>query len=160
MIRRAKSDEYSVLTEISFSSKKYWGYPDEYYAIWEKELTITRDYIDRNDVYVHELDGSITGYYSMIELKEDIMVSNVRIEAGNRLEHMFIFPELIRKGIGRRLFLHCIEMCREKATDRIRILADPFARGFYERMGCAFIKEYPSTIEGRTTPCLEYDLSN
>ncbi len=34
--------------------KNYWNYPDEYYEIWKKELTITQDYISKNDVYVYE----------------------------------------------------------------------------------------------------------
>ena len=30
MIRKAKINEYRILTEISFNSKGYWNYPEEY----------------------------------------------------------------------------------------------------------------------------------
>ncbi len=157
MIRRAAQGEYGVLTEISFDSKRYWEYPEEYYRVWEKELTITRDYIRNNRVYVHETDGVVTGYYAIVFLETDIRVSNITVEAGHWLEHMFVAQAFIGKGTGRRLFSHCIETCAGERIDRIGILADPFARGFYEKMGCAYIKDYPSTIAGRTTPCLVYD---
>lgn len=157
MIRKAKINEYRILTQISFNSKGYWNYPDEYFNIWEKELTITQNYILNNDVYVYEQNDCISGYYSLVELQKDLILSGVRIEAGTWLEHMFILPALIRKGIGKKLFLHCIEQCHSKV---LKILADPNARFFYEKMGCNFIKEYPSTIEGRTTPYLEYNFKN
>jgi hypothetical protein len=32
------------LTEIAFSAKKYWNYPNEYYEIWKNELTINEEY--------------------------------------------------------------------------------------------------------------------
>lgn len=50
-IRQAKPAESGDLTSISFASKRYWNYPEEYFEIWEKELTITPEYIDNNIVY-------------------------------------------------------------------------------------------------------------
>lgn len=160
MIRKANIDENKVLTEISFNSKRYWNYSEDYYKIWDTELTITSEYISVNDVYVYEENDCITGYYSIVELKQDLIVSDIVIEAGTWLEHMFISSSFIRKGIGTKLFLDCIEQCKSKKINTLKILADPNSRGFYEHLGCQFIVEYPSTIEGRTTPYLEYHLNN
>lgn len=41
VIRRAIIAESGDLTSISFASKRYWNYPEEYFNVWEKELTIT-----------------------------------------------------------------------------------------------------------------------
>ena len=155
-IREAETKEHILLTNISFQSKRYWNYPESFFDIWKDELTITENYISGNDVYVYEINGNVTGYYSIVTLRSDLAVSEIIIEAGIWLEHMFILPEFIGKGIGRQLFTHCVEKCAKKNTDRIKILADPNASQFYEKMGCRFIKEYPSTIAGRTTPYLEY----
>ena len=59
MIRQAKRSESELLTELSFASKHYWGYPETYFKIWASELTISSDYIDQNDVFVYEDDGYI-----------------------------------------------------------------------------------------------------
>ncbi|MCG8633737.1 MAG: GNAT family N-acetyltransferase [Desulfobacterales bacterium] len=159
MIRRAKNTENKFLTSLSFDSKRYWNYPEAYFKIWKTELTITQDYIWENDVFVYEKNQRILGYYSVVDLKSDLTVSDILIEAGTWLEHIFISPESIQKGIGTKLFLDCVKLCQSKEVDTLKILADPNSSGFYEKMRCQFIKDYPSTIEGRTTPYFEYYLN-
>jgi GNAT superfamily N-acetyltransferase len=156
MIRKAKTKEADILTKISFSSKGYWNYPKEYYEIWSEELTISSDYIHNNDVFVFENKGKIVAYYSIVELKNDIEVSGFIIGKGFWLEHMFIEPQSIGKGIGTRMFEHLQEICATRGINELGILADPNSRGFYEKMGCKYILEYPSTIENRTTPYLQF----
>ena len=152
MIRKAKIQEADILTKISFSSKGYWDYPEEYFEIWSKELTIRSDYIENNDVFVFENDGNIIGYYSIIELKNDIETSGITISKGFWLEHMFIEPQSIGKGIGSKMFEHLRERCSTRGVYELGILADPNSSGFYEKMGCEYRLEYPSTIKNRTTP--------
>ena len=155
MIRQAKTIESEILTKISFDAKGYWGYPKEFYDIWSKELTITSDYINNNDVFVFEENGNIIGYYSIVELKDDIETSGIRISKGFWLEHMFIEPRSIGKGIGTRMFEHLRRRFASRGIYELGILADPNSRGFYEKMGCVYKCEYPSTITNRTTPYLQ-----
>ena len=154
MIRRAKIQEAEILTKISFSSKGYWNYPEEFYGIWSKELTISSDYIRKNDVFVFENESKIIGYYSIVDLKDDIEVSGIKISKGCWLEHMFIEPQRIGKGIGTKMFEHLLEWCTSQGFYKLGVLADPNSRGFYEKMGCEYKFEYPSTIKDRTTPYL------
>ncbi len=154
MIRKATAVDSRVLTNISFASKGYWDYPAEYFTVWTKELTITPEYIERNEVYVYEEHSLIAGYYSLVELPDDIIVAGVRLEKGSWLEHMFISPQRIGKGFGSKLFTHLHQLCKDKNLHELKILADPHAKGFYEKMGCQYVGEYPSTIEKRTTPYL------
>jgi GNAT superfamily N-acetyltransferase len=155
MIRKAIIQEAEILTKISFGSKGYWDYPKEFYDIWSKELTISSDYIQDNDVFVFEKDGKILGYYSIVELKDNIEISGIRISKGFWLDHMFIEPRSIGKGIGTKMFFHLRKMCCSRGINELGILADPNSRGFYEKMGCEYKSEYPSTIKNRTTPYLQ-----
>lgn len=159
MIRQAKRSEAEVLTQLSFASKRYWGYPEAYFKVWASELTISADYIDQNDVVVYEYDGCITAYYSIVQLPGDIEVSGVIIKKGFWLEHMFVKPESIGRGIGTRLFHHLHQRCPVEGIVELGVLADPNAKGFYEKMGCAYQKEHPSTIENRSTPYLVLHIS-
>lgn len=154
MIRPAKANEFQILTTISFDSKGYWGYPKEYFDIWKNELTIRSEYIEKNEVFVFEDDSKIAGYYSIVEVEENIEVSESVLSRGFWLEHMFLLPSYIGKGIGAKMFAHICETCLSRGIHELRILADPNAKGFYEKMGCQYQKEFPSTIPNRTIPWL------
>ena len=158
MIRRANADDVEVLTEISFASKRYWNYPEEYYDIWSRELTISAGYIQNNDVFVFAKDDTVYSYYSIVELKENMEVSGISIPRGYWLDHMFVTPLRIGKGTGSKMFTHVREICATRGIKRLGILADPYAKEFYEKMGCVYIGEFQSTIEGRTTPYLQLTL--
>lgn len=157
MIRRAQTNDAACLTKLSFDSKRYWNYPEEYYAVWSKELTITPEYIDQHEVYVYKIENRIIGYYSLVELVHDIEISGIILKKGYWLEHMFIAPDKIGQGFGKQLFAHLKLRCRQLSITIISTLADPHARGFYEKMGCSYVGEYPSTIKGRTTPHLVFE---
>lgn len=71
------------------------------------------------------------------------------------LEHFWIAPSRIGKGVGRTLFAHAVDRCRAIGVRRLWINADPNAEGFYARMGARRVGEVPSTPAGRTLPRLE-----
>ncbi len=160
MIRPARPNEYKTLTDIGFRSKAIWNYPQAYFDIWSKELTLSSDYIQSNEVFVLETNKTIIGYYSLVILSEPILIKpDIKIKSGLWLDHMFIEPEHIGSGLGKDLFNHCIEQSELKNYEKLKIFSDPNACKFYIKMGCQYIKEYPSTIENRTTPYLEYLLT-
>ncbi|MBM9616859.1 GNAT family N-acetyltransferase [Desulfobulbus rhabdoformis] len=154
MIRAAEISDAESLTRLSFESKGHWGYPASFFEAWSKELTITHEYINQNDVVVSEVDGTLVGYYSIVELKDNLDFSGIIIKKGFWLEHMFVEPQAIGKGIGRQLFNHLRQKCLKRGIVELGILSDPHAKGFYEKMGCIYLREYPSTIKHRTTPFL------
>jgi GNAT superfamily N-acetyltransferase len=154
MIRPANPQDAEILTRISFASKRYWGYPESYFDIWAKELTVDANYIEKNDVMVFQLGSTVVGYYSVVTLESDLDLGGILLEKGVWLEHMFITPECIGKGIGTQLFADMHTKYKEREIPRLSILADPHARGFYEKMGCEYKREYPSSIKNRTTPLL------
>lgn len=156
-IRKAINGDQETLTELSFASKRYWQYPEHYYAVWQSELTITGSYLEQNSVYLIDNQAVTVGYYSMVLLEKSLVLQGQTLSRGYWLDHMFVLPEYIGTGLGRKLFAHLCTMCKTKKIRSVNLLADPYARGFYEKMGCVYVKDCPSTIEGRTTPLLRID---
>jgi ribosomal protein S18 acetylase RimI-like enzyme len=76
------------------------------------------------------------------------------------LENLWVEPKLIGKGVGKRLFLHAVELSRQRGFKTIQLEADPNAVGFYENMGMHKIGERHSEVEGqaRSLPIMEMTL--
>lgn len=158
MFRQADTQDATALTKLSFDSKGYWNYPDSYFDIWADELTVSTAYIENNEVQVYSIEDSIAAYYSIVKLDNDIDIGGVTLNKGDWLEHMFVASQHIGNGIGTKLFNHLKQRCFELGIVELGILADPNAKGFYLKMGCVYVNEYPSTIKNRTTPYLKLKL--
>lgn len=158
IIRKALETECNALTEISFSSKQYWNYPKEYFDIWEKELTITAPYINENIVYAAEIEGKIIGYLSIVEVKKGFWAGKAFIMEGYWLDHFFIQPDYIGKGIGSELISFVKGICREKRIKCLYVFSDPNAKGFYNKIGAVYIGETSSSIEGRKLPLFKLEV--
>jgi maltose O-acetyltransferase len=119
IIRKAFPEENEVLTEISFASKHLWNYPEDYFKVWKAELTITSEYIQKNILNIAEQDDKILGYYSLVKNDRDFWAGRVFVMKGYWLEHIFIRPEFIRKGIGTQLIRDVQKTCKELGIKRI-----------------------------------------
>lgn len=151
-IRIALPEESLILTEIAFSAKRTWDYPESYFAIWKDELTIKEDYIRNNIVLEAVINEEIAGFSSVVEVQEDFTSGQVLVTKGFWLEHIFIKPEYQHQGIGSKLLESTCKQCIEKGIEMLKIFVDPNAEGFYKKEGAAFIYESPSSIEGRNIP--------
>ena len=60
------------------------------------------------------------------------------------LNKLSIEPRHIRGGVGRALLAQAIAEVRRRGAERLTILADPNAAGFYERTGAVRVGEAPS----------------
>ncbi len=160
MIRSAVKSDSDRLTRLSFSSKRYWNYPEQYFDTWETELTISKEYIDSNHVFICEEDGKCIGYYSIARLPGDIYAgdNDFTIEKGDWLEHLFIDPDHIGKGYGTKLMKHMLGFCGKMPIKTIKIMADPHSKGFYAGMGADYKHECPSSIPGRTVSYFEWEM--
>src|SRR5258708_5663712 len=137
-IRRARPDEAGVLTEIAHAAKRHWGYPENWIRQWKSDLTITPEFITKNEMYVAMNGEEILGCCALA-FRESLA----------ELEHMWIRPEHIGAGVGRALFLHVKERAAHLEILALELSADPNAEGFYERMGATRIGEVRSEIEGQ-----------
>ena len=57
------------------------------------------------------------------------------------MNKLFVEPRHIRGGVGRALLAHAVAEARQRGAERLTILADPNAVGFYERNGAVRIGE-------------------
>lgn len=124
LFRRAQAEDAAELTEIAQAAKRHWGYPAEWMEAWREELTITAEMIRRHQVGLAELGGKIIGTYSLIN------------DAGGwHLEHFWLQPAHIGRGLGRALFAEAVRQARALGLSELRIKSDPNAEPFYLKMG-------------------------
>ena len=154
-IYKAHDSDCETLTEVSFSAKKHWNYPENYFDIWKDELTITEEYINKNIVYKAMFLESVFGFYSIVENENDFWTNDIFVKKGFWLEHIFIRPEFHKIGIGRVMIDHAKMISKVNGIGNLFIFVDPFAKGFYDKIGAEFLNESNSSIPLRRIPIYE-----
>jgi predicted N-acetyltransferase YhbS len=144
-IQRAEPDDADALTRIAFAAKRHWGYPERWMERWRDDLTIAPGYISENEVHTVVAAREMVGFYALAG-------TGYALE----LEHLWVSPEWIGKGVGRALFGHAVERAATLGAETVRIESDPNAEGFYERMGARRVGENFYEFEGgeRVLPLL------
>jgi N-acetylglutamate synthase-like GNAT family acetyltransferase len=146
-IRRAIPDDCEALKTLARSAKGYWQYSSDYMEAWDYDQGITPEFIVRYTVRCAVLDRKIIGFYAYST------EGKIR-----ELKHLWVAPEHIGAGVGRRLLLDAIEKLRGAGVRRLQIVADPHAEGFYRRMGALRLAETrPGPLE-QQFPVLVLDL--
>jgi len=148
-IRYAVPDDAEVLSEIAIKAKAHWGYPENLMQVWMPTLTFNSEYFIENESWVAEVDNQPIAFYTLQD------------KAGTAwIENLWVLPEYIGKGVGRRLFLHALSQARELGYKTLQLEADPNAAGFYEKMGMSKIGERRSDVDGqpRVLPMMEINL--
>jgi|ERR1035437_633217 GNAT superfamily N-acetyltransferase len=151
-ISKAQNSDADVLTDISFAAKKHWNYPDSYYDLWRDELTITKEYIQQNIVFKALYMDVVIGFYSITENKEDFYSGDTFVKKGFWLEHLFIKPEYHKFGIGGLMMNHAKQVSRDLGVTDLLIFVDPYAKGFYDKVGAEYLYDSKSSIPGRMIP--------
>ena len=151
-ISKTQNSDAEVLTDISFAAKKHWNYPDSYYDLWRDELTITKEYIQQNIVFKALYVDVVIGFYSITENKDDFYSGDTFVKQGFWLEHLFIKPEYHKLGIGVSMINHAKQVSRDLGIRNLFIFVDPYAKGFYDRVGAEYLYDSKSSIPGRIIP--------
>jgi len=148
-IRKALPTDANALTRIAISAKRHWGYPERWMQIWIPQLTFSPQYFDDNESWVAVEGEAPVAFYTLQE-RQGIAW----------LENLWVQPEWMGRGIGKKLFLHAANLARQRAFTHLQLEADPNAVGFYEKMGMHRVGERRSQIEGqpRTLPIMEMKL--
>ncbi len=148
-LRVPQDGDLPRLTELAMRSKAHWGYSADFMQACRDELTLTPGKIQGTRLCLLDADDRIAGF-AQISIEADVA----------DLLMMFVEPDLIGHGYGRRLFDWAAATSRSHGADRMTIEADPFAAPFYERMGARQVGEVASvSIPGRNLPLLELDLT-
>ena len=150
-IVRAKPEDADALTEIAHAAKRHWGYPERWIQNWRDILTMRPEFIAANVAYCAMEDVRVLGFYLLTNEGD-----------GLHLDHLWIVPDAMGRGIGRTLFQHAVGQARRLSHRTFKIEADPNAEGFYTRMGARRVGATVTIIEEqrRELPVLLYDLEN
>lgn len=145
-IGRAASDQAEILTQIAFAAKRHWGYPDAWIQLWSPALTITPEFIEQHETYIAWEEERAVGFCAISREAETAS-----------LEHLWVSPGYIGKGIGAALFHHLLGRCKELGVQNLKIESDPNAQGFYEHLGAKKVGEVIGELDGkpRVLPVLE-----
>lgn len=152
-LHRARPADAPFLTDVAHAAKRHWGYPEHWIAAWRDELTITAAAIREHTVFVARAadgpDAAILGFY---------VVSTAGASAV--LEHLWVRPDVMGRGVGRALLAHGLREARTAGCTVLRIDSDPNAEGFYLRAGARRVGEVPAPMDGRprVLPRLEIPL--
>lgn len=123
-IGRARARELGSLSRLAFRSKAHWGYPAAWLEEWRPKLTLEALDLEAMDVFVARRDGEPLGFYALVVAGR--MAS---------LEHLWVDPPQIGKGVGRSLLEHAVRRARAMDCEHMEIIADPYAEPFYRHMG-------------------------
>ena len=151
-LRPASPAEAEYLSELAMRSKAHWGYSPEFMEACREELTVGSDKISSPRFYytVAEKQGKIVGFYALERLSPDEF----------ELEALFVNPDHIGTGIGRKLMTHAKTQAHALGGSSISIGADPNAEQFYRAAGGVLTGSHESqSIPGRFLPTLRVDLT-
>jgi len=149
LIRPARATEARAISDLAFRSKSHWPYTAAQLEVFRGELTLSPEEVAAKRSHVAEEEGTILGFYTLVS------VGRAEME----LEHIFVDPRQLKRGIGSQLFRHACETARAGAAARLVIQSDPNAAGFYHSVGAVLEKEIPSSIPGRSIPYFTYSLT-
>jgi GNAT superfamily N-acetyltransferase len=145
-IRDAREDEAEALSDIRVQSKGYWGYSQETLEAWRPAMKVSPNYIRTNAVRSIFLDGQLVGFYAVIRESEDY------------LDHLWLVPEAIGKGVGRLAFDDAVRLASELGIEALLIISDADAVGFYLKLGAQKIGELFSPHQNRMLPKLRFQI--
>jgi uncharacterized protein len=147
-IRKARPEEAALLSALALESKAHWGYSADALEKWRTELTITAEDILQHPTYVAEAGGRAIGFY-MLQGTTPLQT----------LEHLWVQPRVLRRGVGTRLINHALALAGEGGVRSFSVVADPYAAGFYERHGGVRTASVAAPLPGmpdRVLPVYEF----
>ena len=144
LIRRALPRDAALLTDLAARSEAHWGCDSAFMKMFRESYRITEAFIARNPAFVAEKDGAPVGFYAL---------------EGTSLEYFYLEPAWIGKGLGRILWNHLAEQCRQQQLRAIQMVCSPEPKAFYLKMGAEEIGEADSRVTpGRKVSKLAYRL--
>jgi GNAT superfamily N-acetyltransferase len=152
-LSRLEPDQFDAVNAMILRSKAYWGYGEDMMAKMEAVLRLDPGAAKDGRAVAAWRDDAPIG---LAQISTPYELSDGR---GVMLDLLFIAPDSIGTGLGKRLYDWALEQARMADVDVMQILSDPNARSFYTAMGASFVEDRPSKlIPGRALPWLEHRL--
>ncbi|MDF3025946.1 MAG: hydrolase [Fluviicola sp.] len=146
--QQAEIQDCQLLTETATRSKQDWGYSDNVMELWKDDLLIDEDYIRKNTVIKVYVTGRFIGFFAVIALDNEIL----------EIDHLWLLPGEKRKGFGSLIFKTILQYGKTNAFKKAILIAEPNAKGFYEKMGGTVQGTFQSKIKDRQLEIYHYTL--
>lgn len=144
ILRRARADEADTLSNLALAAKAHWGYDEAFIEACRAELTFAPADVERRHIVVADVDGVVTGFYS-VDGEPPV----------GELGNLWVRPDEIGTGLGRMLWDDALTTAAAAGFEYLDIDSEPFAEGFYLRMGAERVGEIASgSVPGRVLPQL------
>ncbi len=98
-------------------------------------IAVPAEQIADGCVFVAEHDGVAVGFAAVVP----------RSDGGAELDALFVEPHLWKRGIGRQLVEHVVDVARARNASALHVVGNPHAEGFY--VSCGF--RVTGTVETR-----------
>jgi GNAT superfamily N-acetyltransferase len=143
-IRKATLGESKTLSDIAWRAKSHWGYDAAAMATWREGLLVSEPSLITQPTFAAEIADRIAGFYQ------------VSLDAEKaELEHFWVEPDFMRRGVGRAMLAHAVNITASHGFAELHIDSDPFAYAFYVACGAIQIGNRAAPIAGnpqRTRP--------
>src|SRR5665648_177744 len=130
-------NELPAINDLISRSKSFWSYDEDYLRQAIPIIQVTEQWLKDHEGY-------------SIYLEELVGFMGLEIEGENvTLRHLWIHPDMVRKGFGTKIVNYLRELSRERGFQSIRFISEPPAEGFYRKLGAEFTGEVvPSKVKG------------
>ena len=145
--RPAEIKDIEVLNQISLASKRYWNYPEEWIQRWKNDLSIKESDLIDLVILVVTINDELKGFCAIREG-----------DSYYEVEHLWLLPETIGKGLGKALLLTSLERVVSQNLP-ILVEADPNAEAFYKKQGFVTYDKKESFPKGRYLPLMKLEKS-
>lgn len=115
-----------ALTALMYDSAVYQGR----YASILDGYRLTPEYIDQHPTFLAETDEGIAGFYALILEPPE-------------LDLLFVTDAMQEKGVGAGLVTHMLKQAGAREITAVRVISNPPAAGFYQRMGARQVGVVP-----------------
>src|SRR5256885_5730790 len=119
-IRPAQEHEAEALSALALKAKAYWGYPAGTIESWKQELSVSSDAIASTPTFVAAVGDEIAGFYSLVPSGRSW-----------KLDHLWVLPRFMDRGIGRALVAHALETALRGGAPPLFLDAGPNCRNFF-----------------------------
>jgi GNAT superfamily N-acetyltransferase len=146
--RQALTSEADLLSKLALASKSHWPYSPVQLQRWAADLQVTSADIATWPTVVALEGVTLVGFYQL----------RIQADPVCTLEHFWVAPEYIGKGIGRSMLDDALERAKDGGAAAVRIESDPYAESFYVACGAKRTGQVPAPIEGeegRVLPLLK-----
>ena|SRR5690606_18770763 len=143
----ADVNDSELLTATAVNSKMIWGYSEEQMSLWQTELEVTSTYILQNKVVKCFDNDNFIGFFA-IQIKQNEIPE---------IEHLWLLPGKTNQNYGRKIFHYILDYVTSIGFTNIKLVTEPHAKGFYDKMGGKITSKHESKISGRFLDIYEFN---